>query len=199
MKVDSLELTVEQTMLIKENEGLVHKIAQSYAGMLPHDELYHVGTIGLVRAIMLYDESKGAKFSTYAGMWIRKRMMDAITKHNRPIKGSKETNQMAQFDEIFGDEAQTVANDYFVSEHCYEMDMDTVTEHINKALADLDEIEQEVIIHMYGLNGNDETTLEELADIHGYSITGIKAIKERARKKLSESISHKFKKEMAVA
>lgn len=46
---------------------------------IDHDDLIQEGSIGLLRAITLYDPSKKIKFLTYAGQTIRNAMMDLIS------------------------------------------------------------------------------------------------------------------------
>ncbi|MGL5328946.1 MAG: sigma-70 family RNA polymerase sigma factor [Peptostreptococcaceae bacterium] len=55
-------------ILVKKNMGLVHKIAKKYAqgrDKLEYEEYLQEGTIGLIRGIMMFDITRGIKFSTY--------------------------------------------------------------------------------------------------------------------------------------
>jgi RNA polymerase primary sigma factor len=66
--------------MIERNLGLVHATARRYRGSgVPYADLVQEGTVGLVRAVELFDHRRGLKFSTYAIWWIRRAMHDAIT------------------------------------------------------------------------------------------------------------------------
>jgi len=66
-------------LLIECNLGLVHAVARTYVGSgAALDDLVQEGTVGLVRAVELFDHRRGAKLSTYAIWWIRRSMLDAI-------------------------------------------------------------------------------------------------------------------------
>ena len=74
--------------IIEKNLSLVKKIASSYCGInnIEFDDLYQVGTIGLMEAIKLYDASRGYAFSTYAVYWIKKFIRNYIIENKRTIK-----------------------------------------------------------------------------------------------------------------
>ena len=59
--------------LIEHNLRLVAHIVKKYAsGADEQDELISVGTVGLIKAVSSFDNSKGAKFATYASRCIEK-------------------------------------------------------------------------------------------------------------------------------
>ncbi len=52
---------------ICNNIGLVHTCARRFMGRgIEYDDLYQAGSMGLVKAVDGFDESRGLKFSTYA-------------------------------------------------------------------------------------------------------------------------------------
>lgn len=52
---------------ICSNIGLVHTCARRFIGRgIEYDDLYQAGSMGLVKAVDGFDESRGLKFSTYA-------------------------------------------------------------------------------------------------------------------------------------
>jgi RNA polymerase primary sigma factor len=66
--------------MIERNLGLVHALARPYAGRgVPHEDLVQEGTLGLIRAVEKFDHRRGLRFSTYAGWWIRRSLMDALS------------------------------------------------------------------------------------------------------------------------
>ena len=53
--------------LVEKNSALVYKIAHSFGGRgCEFDDLVQIGSIGLLKAIRSFDESRGFAFSTYA-------------------------------------------------------------------------------------------------------------------------------------
>lgn len=68
--------------LVKEHAVLVKRIAHHLIARLPDhvqvDDLIQAGMIGLLEAAQKYEGTKGASFSTYAGIRIRGAMLDDI-------------------------------------------------------------------------------------------------------------------------
>ncbi|MBQ7037803.1 MAG: sigma-70 family RNA polymerase sigma factor [Clostridia bacterium] len=57
----------EREEKICSNIGLVHTCARRFIGRgIEYDDLYQAGSMGLVKAVDGFDESRGLKFSTYA-------------------------------------------------------------------------------------------------------------------------------------
>ncbi|NJK92545.1 MAG: sigma-70 family RNA polymerase sigma factor [Blastochloris sp.] len=74
-------------ILVQSNLRLVVKIALEYVGLgLPLPDLISEGNIGLVRASELFKPDMGAKFSTYAALWIKQRMRRAITNQSKSVR-----------------------------------------------------------------------------------------------------------------
>ena len=79
-------------VLIEKNLGLVHHIVRRFAGRgYDLEDLFQIGTIGLIKAIDNFDLKLGVKFSTYAVPMITgeiKRFLrdDGLVKVSRTIK-----------------------------------------------------------------------------------------------------------------
>jgi RNA polymerase primary sigma factor len=73
--------------LIKANLRLVVKIAGSFQNMgLDIEDLISEGNIGLALSANKFDANKGAKFSTYAAIWIKKYIRKALCEKSRTIR-----------------------------------------------------------------------------------------------------------------
>jgi RNA polymerase primary sigma factor len=65
--------------MVERNLPLVVSVARRYRGRgVPFDDLVQEGTVGLVRAVELFDHRRGLRFSTYADWWIRRSVMNAL-------------------------------------------------------------------------------------------------------------------------
>ena len=98
--VDTLELIVLAQQgdneacerIIKENSGLIWSVVKKFAGRgYDADDLYQIGSIGLLKCIRKFDMSYEVKFSTYAVPMIIgeiKRFLrdDGMIKVSRPLK-----------------------------------------------------------------------------------------------------------------
>jgi RNA polymerase primary sigma factor len=77
-RIERGDLVAKQAM-VERNLRLVHAVARTFlrSGVCL-DDLVQEGTVGLVRAVELFDHRRGLKFSTYAVWWIRRSMRDAV-------------------------------------------------------------------------------------------------------------------------
>ena len=71
--------------LIKANEGLIYKIASKYSKYYSIEDLYQVGSIGIIKAYKKYREDSNAKFSTYAYKYVLGEIIDFIRKDRNII------------------------------------------------------------------------------------------------------------------
>lgn len=79
----------EYLTLIKESEGLIYKIASKYSMYYSIEDLYQVGTIGVIKAHKNYKKDTSVKFSTYAYKYILGEIIEFI-RCDRNIKVSEE-------------------------------------------------------------------------------------------------------------
>jgi RNA polymerase primary sigma factor len=73
--------------MLLHNQGLARSVALRYAppGM-SYDDVFHHGVIGLIRAVELFDPTRGYKFSTYAMNWVRQAITRGIANESRLIR-----------------------------------------------------------------------------------------------------------------
>ena len=65
--------------MVEANLGLVYAIGRAHRDRgATLADLVQEGTLGLIRAVEGFDPDRGARFSSYAGWWIRRAVLDAI-------------------------------------------------------------------------------------------------------------------------
>ena len=156
-------------VLVERNLRLVAHIVKKYA--TPErdmEDLISIGTIGLIKAVISFDESKG-KLSTYAAKCIDNEllmMLRAEKKKSRevslyePIGTDRDGNEISLYDVIA-----------------------RVMELVNQELT---EREREIICKRYGLLGEKEITQREVASQMGISRSYVSRIEKKALSKLYE-------------
>jgi RNA polymerase primary sigma factor len=88
---DFARLTGEPRMaaecMLLHNQGLARLVALRYAAPgMTFDDLFHHGVLGLIRAVELFDPTRGYKFSTYAMNWVRQAITRGIANESRLIR-----------------------------------------------------------------------------------------------------------------
>lgn len=143
--------------LVLKNLRLVVHIAKQYQNLgLSLDDLIHEGTIGLCRARDLYKEDKG-KFSSYAGLWIKALIRQALTK-NRIINAP------------YTEETPVIINSYKDCNNIEEahaetqMSTDETSYKIEILLGKLSPRQKEIVTLKWGLNGTKELSTTEISE-----------------------------------
>jgi RNA polymerase sigma factor for flagellar operon FliA len=70
--------------------SIVNNLSVSLGPTVSRDDLYSAATLGLVEAAHRYDETKGAKFSTFAYMRVRGAVMDCLRRSDWLGKSARE-------------------------------------------------------------------------------------------------------------
>jgi len=84
--------------LVQSNLLLVVKIAHEYRSIFNNlNDLIQEGNVGLLRSVHKYDPSRGYRFSTYAGWWIRSMMLRYIFNNSHMIKPGTTNEQKKLF------------------------------------------------------------------------------------------------------
>lgn len=178
-----------RTILIERNLRLVVYIAKKFenSGIMVED-LISVGAIGLIKAVNTFDPSKNIKLATYASRCIENEILMYLRRNNKikseisfyePLNTDWDGNELLLSD-ILGTENDMVYN--------------IIEDEVDKqllliAMKKLSEREKEIVRLRFGLNGKDEKTQKQVADILGISQSYISRLEKRIIKRLKKEIN----------
>lgn len=186
---DSRERESAKEKLIEHNMRLVAHIAKKYQTGNPEtEELIAVGTVGLVKAILSFDETKGSKLGTYAARCIDNEllmMMRAKKKTFReislqePVGTDQDGNELHLLDVI-----ECEPRDIIEEIHDEEV-LRNVHGLIERILTSR---EKQVLYMRYGLENGDEISQKEIGKQLGISRSYVSRIEKKALMKLKEAM-----------
>ncbi len=177
--------------LIKHNLRLVaHIIKKYYSNESENEELISVGTVGLIKAINTFDNTKGVRLATYASRCIENEILMYFRNQKKtsldisldePIETDSQGNPLTLIDIISMDD--TIVDDL------------SAKNNIKLLIKFIEEIkdnrEKNLIIMRYGLDGNEPKTQNEIAEIYGISRSYV----SRLETKIIKQIRKRFEKE----
>ena len=175
-------------MLIKHNLRLVAHVAKKYQGSEDTDDLISTGTIGLIKAINTFDESKGTQLATYTARCIENEilmLLRANKKHQNTVFLSdtvgvdKDGNTLTIMD-LLSDDGESLFDQ--VGKKIERKKFLTLTKNC------LTDREFAVICLRYGLKGNVPLPQREVARFLKISRSYISRIEKKAIEKIKEEI-----------
>lgn len=179
-----------RNILVEYNLRLVAHIVKKYqTGNRSMEDMISIGTIGLIKAINTYNESKGSRLVTYASRCIENELLMRLRQERKearevslyePIGTDKEGNEISLMDIISADD-ENILHDIIVSDHIH---------HISDIFFSvLDKREQVVLTLRYGLFHNDEMTQKDIAEKLGISRSYVSRIEKKALLKLRSALT----------
>ena len=174
-------------ILIERNLRLVAHIAKKYSkNEFVSEDLLSVGTIGLIKAVNTFDNSKGIRLGTYASKCIENEIL-------MYLRGEKKTSREISLYEPIGTDKEgnvihllevMICDGVDVVDLCdVEDKMKWLYDHFSKVLTAR---EQEIVVKRYGLIGGNEMTQKELSKELDISRSYVSRIEKRALEKLKE-------------
>jgi len=178
-----------QTILIERNLRLVVYIARKFENTgICVEDLISIGTIGLIKAVNTFDPDKQIKLATYASRCIENEILMFIRRNSKlkteisfdePLNIDWDGNELLLSD-ILGTE-----NDIIFK--CLEKEVDK--ELLRLAMKKLSDREKRIMKLRFGLDGGQEKTQKEVAELLGISQSYISRLEKRIIKRLKKEIS----------
>ncbi|MBO5040037.1 MAG: RNA polymerase sporulation sigma factor SigE [Clostridia bacterium] len=181
-----------RSVLVERNLRLVVYIAKKFENTgTGIEDLISIGTIGLIKAINTFNAEKNIKLATYASRCIENEILMYIRKTSRlrlemsidePLNTDWDGNELLLSDVLGGDEDTVYRN----------MESDEDKKTIEEALSKLSEREQTIIRLRFGMDGGDELTQKEVADLLGISQSYISRLEKKIISRLRKEIETKI-------
>ncbi len=166
-------------LLTEHNLRLVVYISRRFENTgLNLEDLISIGTIGLIKAINTFKSAKNIKLATYASRCIENEILMYLRKvsnqrtevsFDEPLNTDWDGNELLLSDVLGTDD----------DEVCRPLEDDADKQMLMTAIATLNERERDIIILRFGLNGHNELTQKEVADMMGISQSYISRLEKR--------------------
>ena len=181
-----------RSVLVEHNLRLVVYIAKKFENTgTGIEDLISIGTIGLIKAINTFNAEKNIKLATYASRCIENEILMYIRKTSRlrlemsidePLNTDWDGNELLLSDVLGGDEDTVYRN----------MESDEDKKTIEDAISKLSKREQTIIRLRFGMDGGDELTQKEVADLLGISQSYISRLEKKIISRLRKEIETKI-------
>jgi RNA polymerase sporulation-specific sigma factor len=176
-------------MLIERNLRLVVYIARKFENTgINIEDLVSIGTIGLVKAVNTFDPGKKIKLATYASRCIENEILMFLRRNSKvraevsfdePLNTDWDGNELLLSDVLGTDDDIIYRN---IEE---EVDRTILRDALNK----LSDREREIMELRFGLNGSEEKTQKDVADLLGISQSYISRLEKRIIKRLRKEFN----------
>ena len=174
--------------LIEHNLRLVVYIARRFENTgINIEDLISIGTIGLIKAVGTYQPAKNIKLATYASRCIENEILMYLRKIqnqktevsiDEPLNVDWDGNELLLSD-ILGTDGDTVNR---------ELEQEVERSALRGLVSGLGEREQRIMRLRFGLDGGEERTQKEVADIIGISQSYISRLEKKIIRQLREEM-----------
>lgn len=175
--------------LVEHNLRLVVFLAKKFESTgIDMEDLISVGTIGLIKAINSFRADKQIKLATYASRCIENEILMYLRKLSKvkqevsldePLNVDGEGNELLLAD-ILGTDADAIYND---------VEDQVERKLLAEGLSRLSLREKQIIEMRFGLDGGDERTQKEVADLLGISQSYISRLEKKIISHLKREIA----------
>ena len=180
------------SILIEHNLRLVVYISKKFENTgIALEDLTSIGTIGLIKAINTYKADKNIKLATYASRCIENEILMYIRKCStrrieisidEPLNTDWDGNELLLSDVLGTDE----------NEIYKDLENNEDKKIIREAVGKLNKREQTIVNLRFGLDGNEEHTQKEVADMLSISQSYISRLEKKIMKRLRREIESKI-------
>ena len=174
--------------LIEHNLRLVVYIARRFENTgINIEDLISIGTIGLIKAVGTYRTDKNIKLATYASRCIENEILMFLRKNagrrvevsfDEPLNTDWDGNELLLSD-ILGTESDLVMRP---------IEADVDRQLLHRAMDSLEPRERKIITLRFGLDGREERTQKEVADVMGISQSYISRLEKRIIARLKKEM-----------
>jgi len=174
--------------LIEHNLRLVVYIARRFENTgINIEDLISIGTIGLIKAVGTYQPARSIKLATYASRCIENEILMYLRKtssqktelsFDEPLNTDWDGNELLLSD-ILGTESDLVMRP---------IEADVDRQLLHRAMDSLEPRERKIITLRFGLDGQEERTQKEVADVMGISQSYISRLEKRIIARLKKEI-----------
>lgn len=178
-----------RAMLIERNLRLVVYIARKFENTgINIEDLVSIGAIGLIKAVNTFDPEKKIKLATYASRCIENEILMYLRRNNKtrsevsfdePLNIDWDGNELLLSD-VLGTENDTIFRD---------IEQEVDRKLLYKAMTTLSERERTIMQLRFGLEGGEEKTQKDVADLLGISQSYISRLEKRIIKRLRKEFN----------
>ena len=175
--------------LITHNLRLVVYIARKFENSgVGIEDLISIGTIGLIKAVRTFSNSRNIKLATYSSRCIENEILMYLRKNaqrrnevsiDEPLNVDWDGNELLLSD-ILGSDPDEVSRD---------LEQEAEKVQLMECVARLDPREREIMVLRFGICGEKEHTQKEVADLLGISQSYISRLEKRILRRLREEMS----------
>jgi RNA polymerase sporulation-specific sigma factor len=178
-----------RSMLIERNLRLVVYIARKFENTgINIEDLISIGTIGLMKAVNTFKPEKNIKLATYASRCIENEILMYLRRNNKtrsevsfdePLNVDWDGNELLLSD-VMGTENDIITKD---------IEANVDKKLLKNALYTLTDREKHIMILRFGLDGEEEKTQKDVADLLGISQSYISRLEKRIIKRLRKEFN----------
>ncbi len=194
--------------LVQHNLKIVVTISNRHIGQgVSLDDLIQEGNIGLYEAAQRFDPREGVRFISYASLWIRKRINEAVVAYGRIVRlphnqeydiykakmaGEETLNQRAvEIDSHISGDSETNIGDIILKiqpEVEFEYDMDDLRFTVRRAIGILKDRDQQILKQYFGIDCEYAVPSEVIADNFNMTNVRVCQIVKASIQKIKHSI-----------
>lgn len=178
-----------RNILIEHNLRLVAHVAKKYSNSnVEQDDLISIGTIGLIKGINSFDDSKGVRLATYVSrcidneilMYLRSiKKLGAEVYLDDPIGKDKDDNTVT-LQEVLDNNDKNIED---------EVDLKVKVKILYEKMKKVLKLREKTILELrFGLGGQEPKTQNEIADSLGISRSYVSRIETKAIGKLAKEM-----------